>query len=187
MLARELLDEGQSAIHGGYIDMASVAQASKVAERSGLDIHLSSWVSWACYGLGFGLALHLAPQMAQDLRSGGPGLCVLAGSVVGFFALVLSVQHQMSVSLRNTRFGEPRKLVTAGWFGISRNPMYVAFLMPILSIAWFSPLSAAAAAILYVMAMNTLVIAGEEEVLEASFGQSFRTYKRSTPRWLLWI
>ena len=149
-------------------------------------IDLSSWLSWSCYGLGFGLAVSLAPDMAADLRAGGFGATVIAGSVAVFFALVLFIQHQMSVSLRNSSFGEPRKLVTGGVFAVSRNPMYVAFLLPLAALACYSPVAAAAAMGLYVVAMNSLVIAVEEATLEASFGNRFRAYRLSTPRWLVW-
>ena len=160
---------------------ASIKSANAVA---GVD--LSSWLSWACYGLGFALALHLAPDMANDLNGGGFGVSVIAGSVALFFALVLVIQHQMNVSLRNTTFGEPQKLVTDGVFAMSRNPMYVAFLLPVLSIAYYSPLAAGAAAALYLVAMNSLVISVEEQTLDAIFGGRFQRYCAATPRWLVW-
>lgn len=149
-------------------------------------IDLSSWLSWTCYGIGFGAATRLSPAMADDLTGGGIGVAVLAGAVAMFFVLVLVIQNQMHVSLTNTAFGEPCKLVNSGIFAVSRNPMYVAFLLPVLSLAIFSPLAALGACGLYIAAMNSLVIADEEVALAAAFGNQFRRYCLATPRWLIW-
>ena len=160
------------------------AQTNAPKTLAGVDI--SSWLSWTCYGVGFAVAMHLAPNMAADLSAGGLGLTVVAGAVALFFVLILLIQNQMRISLANTSFGEPRKLVNDGIFSVSRNPMYVAFLVPILSLAVFSPLAALGAAALYVMGMNELVIADEEAILTSMFGNDFRRYCAATPRWLVW-
>ena len=160
------------------------AQTNAPKTLAGVDI--SSWLSWTCYGVGFAVAMHLAPNMAADLSAGGLGLTVVAGAVALFFVLILLIQNQMRIALSNTSFGEPRKLVNDGIFAVSRNPMYVAFLVPILSLAVFSPLAALGAAALYVMGMNELVIADEEAILTSMFGNDFRRYCAATPRWLVW-
>jgi protein-S-isoprenylcysteine O-methyltransferase Ste14 len=160
------------------------ASSTEISRLGGVDV--SSWLSWAIYGMGFAVAVHLAPEAIDDLKSGGVGLWILVGAVAAFLGLVLAIQHQMSVALSNTAFGEPRKLTTSGFFAVSRNPMYVAFLIPLVSLAIYSPLAAIAAAALYVTAMNTLIICNEEEVLTAGFGAQYRRYCQSTPRWLVW-
>ena len=160
------------------------SSAAVITRIGGID--LSSWLSWACYGLGFGLAVHLSPESIDDLLGGGRTLIALVIAIALFFALILVIQQQMRVSLRNTAFGAPRKLTTQGLFALSRNPMYVAFLVPVLSLSVMSPLAAIAAAVLYVLAMNTLVIVNEEEALEANFGGQYRRYRLATPRWLVW-
>jgi protein-S-isoprenylcysteine O-methyltransferase Ste14 len=160
------------------------ASSTEITRLGGVDI--SSWLSWACYGLGFGLTMRLAPEAIADLQTGGVGATVLAAAVVAFFVLVLAIQREMSVALSNTAFGEPRKLTTSGFFALSRNPMYVAFLLPLLSLAIYSPLAALAAAALYITAMNSLIISNEEEVLLAGFGAQYRRYCQATPRWLGW-
>lgn len=149
-------------------------------------IDLSSWLSWACYGLGFGLALKLASSMADDLVSAGLGLYLLAGSIVIFFGSVLFIQKQMSISLASNTFGSPKQLVDDGVFAVSRNPIYLAFLLPIGSLAYYSPTAAIVAAVLYIVSMNVMVISVEEQTLEAAFGDQFRRYCLATPRWLVW-
>ncbi len=160
------------------------ASSTEITRLGGVDI--SSWLSWACYGLGFGLTVRFSPEAIADLQSGGVGAVVLIVAVVTFLGLVLAIQRQMSVALSNTAFGEPHKLTTTGFFAVSRNPMYVAFLIPLVSLAIYSPVSALAAAALYITAMNTLIICTEEEVLQANFGAQYRRYCQSTPRWLVW-
>ncbi len=160
------------------------SSSTHITRIGGID--LSSWLSWACYGLGFGLAAHLSPESIQDLVNGGNSLIVLVSAIAVFFTLILVIQQQMRVSLRNSSFGAPRKLTTEGFFAMSRNPMYVAFLIPILSLGFMSPLAAFGAAALYVMGMNTLVIANEEEVLDVNFAGQYRRYCLATPRWLVW-
>jgi protein-S-isoprenylcysteine O-methyltransferase Ste14 len=149
-------------------------------------VDLSSWLSWICYGLGFVLALKLSPSMADDLTSAGFGLTVIVAAIALFFGLILIIQHHMNVSLRNTSFGAPKQLMTDGFFAVSRNPMYVAFLLPLISLTYYSPLAGLSAAALYVVSMNGLVIAVEETVLDANFGSQFRRYCLATPRWLVW-
>ena len=160
------------------------ASSTEISRLGGVDV--SSWLSWACYGMGFGLTIHLAPEAVADLQTGGAGAAILIAAVVAFFGLILAIQRQMSVALSNTAFGDPSKLTTSGFFAVSRNPMYVAFLIPLLSLAFSSPLSALAAAVLYILAMNTLIIATEEDILQAGFGAQYRRYCQATPRWLVW-
>jgi protein-S-isoprenylcysteine O-methyltransferase Ste14 len=160
------------------------ASSTEITRLGGVDI--SSWLSWACYGMGFGVMIRLAPEAVADLQAGGIGLYILLGAVAAFLGLVVTIQHEMSVALSNTAFGEPRKLTTTGFFALSRNPMYVAFLIPLLSLTFYSLFAALAAAALYVTAMNTLIICSEEEVLGAGFGAQYRRYCASTPRWLIW-
>jgi protein-S-isoprenylcysteine O-methyltransferase Ste14 len=170
--------------------MITASSASYRASRSAIKsiggVDVSSWLSWCCYSLGFAVAIHLAPESLEDLTNGGRGAMVLVGAVALFFALVLVIQHQMNVSLRNSAFGSPRKLTTHGFFALSRNPMYAAFLVPLLSLTVVSPLAAIASAALYVLAMNSLVIINEEEALLSSFGGQYRRYSLETPRWLVW-
>lgn len=180
-----------STTRSAHPDAAGSAAASPSADAplqsntlAGID--LSSWLSWVSYGIGFALAIKLAPAMVDDVLKGGLGAGLLAGTVVAFFAAILVIQRHMSISLRNTSFGQPQKLVDGGIFAYSRNPMYLAFLMPIAALAYYSPPAALAAGAIYVLSMNRWVISVEEQILAASFGDSFRRYCQATPRWLFW-
>ncbi len=147
------------------------------------NVDRSSWVSWAAYTVGIQLAgVH---QLRADIGSGGGGVGLLLITVAIFLVLVLTIQRHMRLSLLAQSFGTPRQLVTTRWFRYSRNPIYVAFLIPLSAIAVFSPFAALVAIALYLTAMTKFVILEEEATLEASFGDAFRAYRRRTPRWLL--
>jgi len=148
---------------------------------SGID--LSAWISGAAFCAGLFLAQ--SPAMTADILSAGPGTRLIASAVAIFLLSVLAIQRHMRLSLLADTFGAPRRLVTSGIFALSRNPIYVAFCVPLTSIAVFS-LSAAVAAIgLYVLAMNLTVIRKEERDLLAAFGDDYAHYLGSAPRWIV--
>jgi protein-S-isoprenylcysteine O-methyltransferase Ste14 len=124
------------------------------------------------------------PQAAVEISRFGGGTFVLLAGVVAFFAAVIYLQRQMQLQLSTAHYGKPERLVTEGPFSLSRNPIYLAFFMPLIALAWFSPIASLAGLVLYIGIMTQFVIVGEEKDLEAHFGDVFRDYKRKTPRWL---
>lgn len=144
-------------------------------------IDLSSWISWACYAFGFVMAA--TPAAAEELRSGGTGAWVLAGAIAAFFVAAILIQCHMQLSPGASSFGHPSRLVTDGVFLYSRNPIYVAFLLPIASLAYFSPAAALVSGCLYVAAMTYFVIFPEERLLKQEFGAKYRAYLARVPRW----
>lgn len=161
---------------------ASTAAAGEHGGRAG--IHSSSWIAWACFFLAFVLTVVLNPAAADDMARLGLGVGILLAAIGVFFAGVLYYQRHLALELSKPHYGDPQRLVTTGPFAISRNPIYLTFLVPIAAFAWYSPLAALAGIATYVGIMTLTVIAGEERVLEAKFGDTYRAYKRRTPRWL---
>lgn len=162
---------------------AEVAKpARQKVDGTFLGIDSSSWVSWSAYYAGFTLSSAAGKQRAFDHV--GWQVAVLFGAIVAFFAAILFIQRHMKFSLLANTYGQPSHLVTNGVFAYSRNPIYVAFFMPILSLAVLSPLASLAALGLYILGMNLLVIQREERVLESGFGDEYRAYKARTRRWL---
>lgn len=147
------------------------------------NIDRSSWVSWASFYLGFVLAW--GPDMERDVRSLGPGALLMLACVAAFFLSVMLIQRYMRIALTSNTFGDPQQLVTGGVFRFSRNPIYLGFLLPLVSLAYFSPVASAIAIVVYLVAMTTYVISREERVLSELFGASFQDYRARTPRWLL--
>lgn len=145
-------------------------------------IDRSSWVSWASYSCAYVLAYN--PRMDHEIGSAGPGLWILIGGIAAFFALIIPIQRHMQFSLTASTYGTPKRLVTSGPFRFSRNPIYVAFLVPMASIAWFSIPAALAGITVYLLSMTYFVIAREEKVLEREFGADFADYRARVPRWI---
>lgn len=142
----------------------------------------SSWVSWSSYGLG--MAMAFSPAMAGELAAGGVGAAVLATSILLFFVSASMIQRYMRLSLLSSSYGQPSELTTGGVFGVTRNPIYVAFLFPLLSIGYFSIAAALTASVAYLVAMTVFIIRREEEVLHQTFGAAYDAYAAKTPRWL---
>ncbi|NOT71253.1 MAG: isoprenylcysteine carboxylmethyltransferase family protein [Hyphomicrobium sp.] len=145
-------------------------------------IDLSAWISGLSYGAGFLLAGPAA--VAHAALSNGAVVPVLVAAYVAFLATVLIIQRHMRLSLLANTFGSPQRLVTGGIFRLSRNPIYVAFFVPLASLAIISLPAAIAASALYVAAMNATVISKEERDLRAAFGAEFETYLATVPRWI---
>lgn len=146
-------------------------------------IDRSAWVSWASYYLGFCLAW--GPSLRDDILHARPGAVVLVAAIVVFLLIVMRIQRYMRIALTASSFGEPVRLVSSGVFRWSRNPIYVAFLLPLATLSWYSPPACAIAIVGYLVAMTHYVIAPEEKVLAERFGEEFAAYRSRTPRWLL--
>jgi protein-S-isoprenylcysteine O-methyltransferase Ste14 len=80
----------------------------------------------------------------------------------------------------------PGSLVTGGVFGITRNPIYVAFIAIFFGIflingTWFFLIFA----LLAVVAIHFQILR-EEEFLKKQYGESYADYCRHAPRYLIW-
>jgi len=128
--------------------------------------------------------LALTPEALVDLATGGTGAVVLATAILLFFISASMVQRYMRLSLLSSSYGQPQTLTTGGVFGVTRNPIYVAFLLPLLSLGYYSVAAAMAATAAYVIAMTMLIIRKEETILSQTFGMAYDEYATATPRWL---
>lgn len=76
-------------------------------------------------------------------------------------------------------------LVASGVFRVSRNPMYVGFLLLLTGWAmWLSHPLPFLFLPVFVAYMNRFQISPEERVLSAKFGEAYDIYKQSVRRWL---
>jgi protein-S-isoprenylcysteine O-methyltransferase Ste14 len=110
--------------------------------------------------------------IVQDLHAGATGVLVLFASLVVYFALNTVLKRD-----------EAKPYRTTGIFSFSRNPAYLAFFLPLAALAYFDVTTAIAATVIYVLAMNLLVIQKQESELQATFGEGFTAYRSATPRW----
>jgi protein-S-isoprenylcysteine O-methyltransferase Ste14 len=107
----------------------------------------------------------------------------MAGAGISIAGVVSFRRAQTTVN--PTKPNSTSALVTSGIYAVTRNPMYLGFLLMLCG--WASFLSNAlsvtgiAAFILY---MNRFQIAPEEAALSALFGADFSAYKTRVRRWL---
>lgn len=79
----------------------------------------------------------------------------------------------------------PQALLTAGIFGITRNPMYLGFAL-VLAGVWLmlGALTPLAGVLAFVLAADRGYIPYEEQKLVGLFGQDYRDYQGKVRRWL---
>jgi len=81
-------------------------------------------------------------------------------------------------------FEASRSLVTRGVFRISRNPMYLGMTLAVFGIALLlgtaTPLLVT---VVLAVILDRVFIAPEERMLQSTFGEEFRQYRRQVRRW----
>lgn len=108
-------------------------------------------------------------------------------ALFGIFILTLTVLRyfRRRTTIQPNKLDQMSTLVTDGVNRYSRNPMYLAMLLFIISagLYWgtFLLLIAAPA---FVIVINKMQIEPEEEALEAIFGQDYLDYKQRVRRWM---
>lgn len=146
-------------------------------------IDLSAWISGVSYSLGL---LLVAQDRVNVSPEQSPAISITLVMVLTvFFATVIMIQRHMRISILANSFGAPTQLVTSGIFKYSRNPIYVAFLLPLASLALLSLSAAVLAIAFYVTAMNLTVLRKEERDLSQAFGKTYAEYAAKVPRWIL--
>lgn len=111
-------------------------------------------------------------------------LLVIIGAL--FSVMGVALFRYADTTVNPTTPDKVSSLVVTGIYRISRNPMYVGFLMFL--IAWGIFLSHSLALLLlpwiFVVYMNSFQIPHEEKALEIKFGEEFVLYKNNVRRWL---
>ena len=108
------------------------------------------------------------------------GSCLLRFLVAGGTPAIFFTRH-----LRFLLGEEPDRLVSAGLYRFTRNPMYVAALIVVLgqAVLFSSVLLALYGCVLFVF-FHIVVVFGEEPHLRVTRGPSYADYCREVPRWL---
>jgi protein-S-isoprenylcysteine O-methyltransferase Ste14 len=75
------------------------------------------------------------------------------------------------------------ELRTSGIYKISRNPMYASFIFLNTATFLFLPSILLLIIMIYGMIVHHFIILGEEKFLEKEFGEEYRQYKVSVPRY----
>ena len=107
-------------------------------------------------------------------------------AVSGVTVAVLGVAsfRRASTTVNPTRLQDTSSLVTTGIYRLSRNPMYLGFLLALAAWAVFlANILVLLLVVAFVIYMNRFQITPEERALAVMFGTEFNAYKRRVRRW----
>jgi protein-S-isoprenylcysteine O-methyltransferase Ste14 len=108
---------------------------------------------------------------------------VLAGALLAFLGVVSFKRAKTTVNPMSP--GSSSALVTSGVYRLTRNPMYLGFLLILSGWAvWLSNALAFAPLPGFVLYLNSFQIRPEERALAARFGREFDAYKARVRRWI---
>ena len=125
------------------------------------------------------------PGFSVDIPGGLPATMLLFffGGVFALPAVAAFRSAGTTVDPRDP--GKASQLVVGGVYRYSRNPMYVGLLFLLAAWAFYlSNLLGFAGLPVFVLSMNRLQIALEEQAMEARFGDEYRAYRKSVRRWI---
>jgi protein-S-isoprenylcysteine O-methyltransferase Ste14 len=157
--------------------------------------HFPRWLTPVYFALVLPLALVVAPwglsllSARHGWEAGRPDLLhllplglVLMGIACVIWIIVLhAVEAPEGWDIERT----PKYLLMRGPYRFSRNPSYMSLLMVLLGWMFFYGSVALLVTIVVVWALlNYAVVPMEERDLEGRFGEAYRQYKKSVPRWL---
>jgi protein-S-isoprenylcysteine O-methyltransferase Ste14 len=109
---------------------------------------------------------------------------ILIGALVVVFAGVAAFRRART-TVDPTRPEAATAIVRSGVYRISRNPMYLGFLLVLVALAvWLSNAVAALGPFLFLLYMNAFQIEPEEQALRGKFGAAYDDYVNSVRRWL---
>lgn len=140
-------------------------------------------VDLACAGSMWLLAM-LFPGWAWQSTSTN----ILAWVLIGLGVLLLLPSavlfQRLRTSVNPMRPGNANTLVVSGFYRLTRNPMYLGFLLILAGVATFFRNPACYLALPpFVAYMTRFQIMPEERFLEAKFGEDYRAYKHRVRRW----
>ena len=109
---------------------------------------------------------------------------ILAVSGVTVAVLGVASFRRASTTVNPTRLQDTSSLVTTGIYRLSRNPMYLGFLLALAAWAVFlANVLVLLPVVAFVIYMNRFQITPEERALAVMFGTEFNAYKRRVRRW----
>jgi len=128
--------------------------------------------------------LHLALPWRQIVtfpwRLAGLAPLVL-GLILNGAADRLLKQHDTTVK----PFEKPGALVWTGVYGLTRNPMYLGFVLILLGVALLmGSVSPFLLVPLFVVLIDVVFIRVEERMMEAAFGKDWLAYQAKVRRWI---
>jgi protein-S-isoprenylcysteine O-methyltransferase Ste14 len=150
-----------------------------------LELKVPPLVVWLVFAAAMRGVAHFTPGLSFPLPRSWELALVLAvlGAAVAF-AGVVAIRRQRTTANPLTP-GASSSLVTRGVYRVSRNPMYLGFLLALAG--WSLYLSNAGAVLLlpaFVAYLTQFQIKPEERALSAKFGPEFAPYRARVRRWV---
>lgn len=111
-------------------------------------------------------------------------------SLLALFSFALVLPAAWAFAKANTTVNPRRPdatqaLVSHGWYRFTRNPMYLGFLLALISTTLFTDhVSGIFISMMFVPYMNRFQIAPEERFLTQQFGDAYLNYCQHVRRWL---
>ncbi len=132
----------------------------------------------------FSVAALIAAAVLAPVSDTGWTITAAIIAIVGA-AIVMVAQVQMGRAWRvGVREGDAPLFISHGLFRYSRNPIFVGMMLVGLSAAMVSGTRWSWSALAVFIASCAVQVRIEEAHLEASFGQSYREFRSSVPRWV---
>jgi protein-S-isoprenylcysteine O-methyltransferase Ste14 len=127
----------------------------------------------------------LTPTLSLRL----PHVRLLGGALMtaGILAVIAGVVafRRAQTTVDPTRPDHASAVVTQGIYALTRNPMYLGFLLALVGwAAWLGNLPACLVPALFVQYMNRFQIEPEERLLADKFGAPYRDYLLRVRRWI---
>ena len=125
------------------------------------------------------------PAVAVAVPARVPIATALAVAGAVTCALGVAAFRRVNTTVNPTKPESTSSLVSSGVYALTRNPMYLSFLLILLGWAIF--LTNVLAFLLlpaFILYMNRFQIQPEERTLAARFGQGFLAYKAQVRRWI---
>ncbi len=140
-------------------------------------------IAGSSFAMSVAALLAAAALSPAQVTSGWTGLAAMVALIGG--ATVIVAQVQMGRAWRvGVRSGDAPLFVSHGLFRFSRNPIFVGMMLVGLSAAMVSGTWWGGAALALFIASCAVQVRIEEAHLEASFGQAYRDFRSTIPRWL---
>lgn len=138
------------------------------------------------------LLLALAASFALDRWMPVARLIPAPWNYLGFAPLLFGALMSVSAAGAFRRVGTPvvpfepsTALVTAGWFRVTRNPMYLGLMLILFGVALIDgTLGAFLPLPVFVAILHFRFVRAEERFLEGIFGDRYRLYRTQVRRWI---
>lgn len=109
------------------------------------------------------------------------GLALCAAAIVGFALTLVSFGNSFRVGIDENK---PDKLITSGMFTVSRNPIYVCFLLFFIGLFLIHRnIVIVVAVILFALAIHRQILR-EEKFLAGHYGEEYEAYRKKVRRYL---